>query len=632
MIAEVEPNISFAEFELDQARRRLLRDGEQIALNAKTFDLLGFLVEQNGRVVSKEEILEAVWPGQFVEEANLSVQISALRKALGETTSSPRFLVTVPGTGYKFVADVRFDEEIVIERQTIERIVVNDGELGDNVKQLSEGRRSRWIVPASLGLLFLVVLGFAGYRYFAPAAQSGIRSIAVLPFKPLVVGERDESLEMGMADTLIAKLSSVNEITVRPISAVRRYADPQQDPITAGREQTVDAVLDGQIQKSGDKIRVTVRLVNVHDGSVIWTNQFDEKFSDVFAVQDSISIKVANALALKLSGEEQSRIAKRYTENPEAYQLYMLGKFHYGKRTRDAVAKSTEYFKQAVEKDPNYALAWAGLAAAYGTAGWSDFLPPHEAYGKAKEAVGVALQLDDSIAEAHGALANIKRGYDWDLPGAEAEYKRALELDPSNPTTHHWYGVTLAFAGRHDEAVASLKRARELDPLSFIINKSLGDILTFSRRFDEAIEQYYRAIELDPNSPLGYREIGTAFYYKGLHDKAVEAWLKAAALQGVSPEVIARGNDIYRSSGLPGFLRASAKSIEQTQAPYISSYDIALRYSAAGDKELALDWLERAYNEHSSGMVAIDADLFFDNIRQEPRFLELRRRVGLRQL
>ena len=633
MIADTEQTISFAEFDLDRVRRRLLRGGETVALNSKTFDLLEFLVERSGRVVTKEEILDSVWPGQFVEEANLSVQISALRKALAENKNDPRFLITVPGIGYKFVADVRDDtDEIVIERHRIDRIVVDEAD-SDGQKQLpAASGRFRWIALAALGLLLLTVLGLVAYRYFSPASRSEIRSIAVLPFKPLVASERNESLEMGMADTLIAKLSSLGDVSVRPITAVRRYASVDQDAIAAGREQTVDAVLDGQIQQSGEKVRVTVRLVKVDDGSLIWTGQFDEKVSDIFGIQDSISRRVAEALALKLTGEQRNQIAKRYTENAEAYQLYMLAKFHYAKRTRESVAKSIEYFNQAIAKDSNYALAYAGLGAAYGTMGWSDYLPPHEAYSKAKEAVGRALEIDDSIAEAHGALANIKRGYDWDLAGAETEYKRALELDPNNPTTYHWYGMTMAFAGRHDEAIVLVRRARELDPLSLIINKSVGDVHHFARRFDQAIEEYKRVIDLDPNSPLGYRELGANYYLNGENEKAIEAWTKAATLAGMSGADIDRMKSTYKTSGWPGFFRESAKRIERTRTPYVSSYDIALRYSVAGDKELALDWLERAFDEHSSGMVAIDADILFDNIRNEPRFLELRRRVGLRPL
>ena len=635
MIEATPQNISFAEFELDRSRRRLLRDKEPVVLNSKTFALLEFLLERSGEVVSKDEILEAVWPGQFVEEANLSVQISALRKALGERKNEPRFLVTVPGVGYKFVADVRTEaDELIIERRTLERIHIDDriDADGNRLKLIGGAKSQKWKYVAAVAVLALIALGVAGYRYSRPASASQIRSIAVLPFKPLTPDNRNESLEMGMADTLITKLSNLSEVTVRPITAVRRYAGVEQDAVAAGREQQVDAVLDGQIQRSQDKVRVTVRLVRVNDGTLVWTEQFDEKFSDIFDVQNSISQRVTNTLALKLTGEQQKQITKRYTENPEAYELYALGQFHYGKRTRDGLAKSIEYFGDAIAKDPNYALAHAGLASAYSTMGWQDYLPPHEAYSKAKEAIGKALALDDSMGHAHAVLGNIKRGYDWDLPGAEAAYRRAIELDPNNPSAYHWYGITVAFAGRHDESIPQLRRARELDPLSLIINKSLGDVHYFARRYDDAIEQYKRVIELDPNSPLGYRETGTCYYHKGDYEKAMESWAKAASVSGMKPEEIDHLRNAYKTGGMPAFFRMSAKMIEQAKTPYVSSYDIALRYSGAGDKDLALDWLERAYEEHSSGMVAIDADVLFDAIRNEPRFLELRRKVGLRTL
>ena len=630
----LEHNISFAEFELDVEMRRLRRDGESVALNAKTFDLLTFLAENNGRIVSKDEILDAVWTGQFVEEANLSVQISALRKALGERKDAPRFLITVPGKGYKFVADIRRNGgELVIESHRIERTIITDQSeevQAEDLKLVSAARpKYRAIGLGLAAVALLLVLGFTFYRYLAPASKPPVRSIAVLPFKPLVPDSRNESLELGMADTLIAKLSNLREVTVRPITAVRKYSGLEQDAVAAGRDQQVDAVLDGQIQHSGDKIRMTARLVRVDDGTTIWSSQFDEKMSDIFRLQDSISSRVADELKLKLTGEQKSLLAKRHTDNTEAYELYLLGRFHLAKRTRESVARSIEYFEQAIQKDPNYALAYTALGAAYSVSGWNDHLPPHDSYPKAKAAIAKAIQIDNSIAEAHAVFGNIKRGYDWDPNGAENDYKRAIELEPNFATAYHWYGITMAFAGRHDESIALLERARQLDPLSLIINKSLGDMYTFARRFDEAIAQYKRVLELDPNFSNAHREIGTCYIYKGLEHEGLEEWLKAASLSGFSQSEIETLRAAYMRSGLKAFYRGVAEKVKHRDSPYLSSYDVSGLYSAAGDKEEALDWLERAYREHSSGMVAIDADLWFDNIRAEPRFIELRRLVGL---
>ncbi|HEX8267702.1 MAG TPA: winged helix-turn-helix domain-containing protein [Pyrinomonadaceae bacterium] len=657
----------FEEFELDAANRELRREGKRVQLSAKAFDLLLALVENNNRLLGKDEIFERVWRDQIVEESNLTVHISAIRKALGETKNKPRFIETVPGYGYRFFGEVivgndknnfvveeetyirvRIDRELEVSDEESTPIAISENQSPSAVispikrnfsletprlSRSKSGSKIRLAVLIVCGLLILLLPALIYFRHPESANQrqisTQIKSIAVLPFKPLVAESRNESLEMGMADTLIAKLSSFKEINVRPISAVRRYASVEQDALAAGQEQRVDAVLDGQIQQSGEKIRITVRLVRVADGTPIWTNQFDEKWTNVFAVQDSISERVAGALALRLSGEEKTQLTKRYTQNAEAYQLYLLGRFHFAKRTREGISKSIEYFNQAIEKDSNYALAYAGLGAAYSTSGWNDFLAPHEAYPKAKEAIGKALQLDDSIAEAHAVSGNIKRGYDWDLAGAENAYRRALELDPNNPTTYQWYGLNMAFVGRHDDSVALLKRAQELDPISMIINKSLGDVLSFARRFDEAIEQYHRVLELDPNFPNVHRELGTCYYYKNMHDKAFEDWIKGVSLSGTNQQDVETLKTTYKRSGMKGFWLELGEQLKRSKEKYISSYDIATLYSAAGDKKQALDWLERAYQEHSSGMVALEAELMFDNIRTESRFLELKRQVGL---
>jgi TolB-like protein/predicted Zn-dependent protease len=349
----------------------------------------------------------------------------------------------------------------------------------------------------------------------------------------LTAENRNESLEMGMADSLIAKLSNFREINVRPINAVRKYADPEQDAVAAGREQQVDAVLDGQIQQSGEKIRMTVRLVRVADGKPVWTKQFDEQWTDIFAVQDSISERVAGILALKLSGEEKQQLTKRFTENPEAYQLYLLGRYHFNKRTKEPVGKSIEYFKQAIAKDPNYAAAFAALADAYSTSGWFDFLPPDEAYGKAREALAQAMERDAELAAAHAVLGDIKRGYDWDLAGAESAYRRALELDPKNPMTYHSYGISLGLMGRQAESIAALEQARELDPLSVTINKTYGDLLLFARRYDEAIAQYRKVLEFEEENPYVHISLGLCYLQKNLTAEALAEFTAAARLGGL---------------------------------------------------------------------------------------------------
>ncbi|HEX7317075.1 MAG TPA: tetratricopeptide repeat protein [Pyrinomonadaceae bacterium] len=316
-----------------------------------------------------------------------------------------------------------------------------------------------------------------------PAAPG--RTVAVLPFKPLVVENRDEVLELGMADALITKLSNTRGVIVRPLASARRYGGIEQDPLAAGRELQVDSVVDGSIQRWGDRIRVTARLVGV-GGEQLWAGQFDEKFTDIFAVQDAISGRVAGALALHLSSEEERRLTKRYTENAAAYELYLRGRYHLYKLTPPEIRKGIAFFREAVTVDPAYALAYAGIADAYSTLPITSDVTPRDAFPKAQEAVTKALELDGSLAEAHAILGRIKFWFDWDWAGSESEFRRAIELSPNNADAHRLYAHLLSNTGRYEEALRELKRARELDPLSLITNTLQGQFLHFAGRDDEA--------------------------------------------------------------------------------------------------------------------------------------------------
>jgi DNA-binding winged helix-turn-helix (wHTH) protein/TolB-like protein/Flp pilus assembly protein TadD len=652
-------NISFAEFELDTARRRLLRNGAPLTLFAKTYELLEFLLENNGRVVSKDQILKAVWKGQFVEEANLSVQISALRKALGEKVSTPRFLVTVPGKGYKFVADLNTGhdlDKIVIEKQKLTHFVVeSEVEIQESdslslnadancvltpTHVLPEPRRNRiGFVLALFGLAIVLTLSIVFLWPRLYTASSGksqphatIKSVAVLPFKPLVAGEGNESLEMGMADTLIAKLSNFKEINVRPISAVRKYADIEQDAVAAGREQKVDVVLDGQIQEVNEKIRVTVRLIRVDDGVTLWASQFDEKMTDIFAVQDSISERVAGALTLKLSGAEREQLTKRQTENTEAYRLYLLGRFHVNRLTDDGFEKGREYFQEAIDKDPDYAMAYAGLADAYNRLSGFNARSPEEGFPRAKAAALKALELDDKLAEAHTTLGTTELLYDWDWPAAEKEFDSAIEINPSNSDAHQQYGYYLMILGRFDDALGEMRRAQELDPLSLEKVASVGDVLYYERQYDQAIDQYQKALGMDPNSGFAHWALGNAYVNKGMIADAIAEYQKSIPLSGDSPD---EPGSLACAYALSGNRRAAQAVIddlkERSKRRYISPTIIAFIYSRLGDKDQAFMWLNKAYDGKDFLLVYLKIDPMFDPLRSDPRFAELIQRVRLPQ-
>jgi TolB-like protein/Tfp pilus assembly protein PilF len=447
------------------------------------------------------------------------------------------------------------------------------------------------------------------------------KSIAVLPFKPLVTDSRDEPFEMGMADTLITKLSSLKEMTVRPIGAVRGYGRLDQDPVEAGREQGVDAVLDGSILKSDGKIRVTVRFLNVHDGTQLWSYKCEEQCSDIFTMQDSISEKVAGSLALKLTGDQQKLLTKRYTESLDAYQLYLKGRYFWEMRTEESMKRAVDYFEQAIQVDSKYALAYAGIGHAYTALRAKAYVAPAEGAQKLKVAVTRALEIDDNLAEAHTVMGTYKETeFDW--PGAEREFKRAIELDPNYPTAHLWYGFLLEGLGRQDENVAERKRALELDPLNLEINASVGSAYLHAGLYDQAIDQENKALELSPSFQATHQYLGQIYLAKGMYDKAISelqyGWNKGYL--GYSYAVSGRTAEAQKTL---------AALLEASKQRYVSPLDIAIVYIGLNDRDGAFAWLEKACKDHATHLLFLKVDPVYSSLQSDPRFQDLLRRTNL---
>ena len=485
----------FGPFRVDTLNHVLLRDGGTLPLKPKVFDTLLVLIENRGRVLDKDELISRLWPDTIVEEANLAQNTYLLRKALGEESQGEAYIETMPKRGYRFVASVcELEAEspapVLAEHKQTQVIVEEEQEQSSRAKAVSgfwarTALRQRIVVVAMAAMaLTTAIIYFLISKESKTTAAPTIKSIAVLPFKPLELDGSDEGLGFGMADTLITRLSNIKQFVVRPTSAVRKYTSPNQDPVLAGRELKVDAVLEASIQRVGDRIRVTLRLVKVSDGSSLGAGKFDEQANDLLAVQDRVAEQVAQALIPRMTGEEQKLVAKRYTENAEAYRLYILGRYHRNKLDVEGWKKAIEYFNRAIEQDPHYAL---GLADCYLSGVADALLPKPEAIPKAKQATMMALQLDDTLSEAHVSAGRIKAYYDWDWAGAEREFNRAIELDPNSANARGEYGGYLATVGRGNEAVAEAQRARELDPLSLPVNFGVAWTLISARRYDEAI-------------------------------------------------------------------------------------------------------------------------------------------------
>jgi tetratricopeptide (TPR) repeat protein len=403
-----------------------------------------------------------------------------------------------------------------------------------------------------------------------------------------------------------------------------------------GKQLGVASVLEGTVRKDGSSVRVAVRLVSAEDGRVLWASaSYDRALADIFTLQDEIARSVAAGLRVKLNGEGEQRLARRFTGDVEAYQLYLIGKHHLSKRTEDGFKRGIEYFQQAIAKDPNYALAYAGLADCHALLSPYGKRAPKEGHLKAKAAAAKALEIDDQLAEAHTSLANITWLYEWDWPGAEKGFKRAIELNPNYPTSHQWYSAYLSAMGRHEEAIQEARRALELDPLSLPIIRDLARCFYHARQFDEAITQYLKTIELEPNYYRLNSWLDMAYEQKGLYDRAFEVRLKAMTVLGFNPETIEARKKAYAERGWKGYWRKELELTEEwalQSRGYVSPYGMARIFARLGEKDRVLGWLEKAYTERSDHLVLLKVDPLFDDLRSDPRFIDLLRRVGFTSL
>lgn len=639
---ELQRNIyEFGGFRVDSVKRLLTQgDGEIVSLTPKVFELLLYLVQNCGKVIEKEELMREIWTDTIVEESNLSQNISILRRELGEKRGEHQFIVTVPGRGYKFVAEVTKYEEKgskgeqekfipdIAENQISD--LKNESESDKDLKPKTKNQNRK--IYAFIGFVLLIAVSATLY-FWKKSNNSGsvssITSIAILPFKPLVAENRDEALEMGMADTLIARLGSNREIIVRPLSSVRKFSNLEQDAQSAGRELGVESVLDGSVQHWGDKIRINVRLIKVADGTSLWTGTFDEKFTDIFVVQDAISQKVAAALALSLSNDETKRMISRNTENVEAYRFYLQGRYYALKLTPPDIRQGIEFYKRAIDADPTYALAFAGMAQAYTALPITSDVPPNEAFPQAKAAANKALEIDSNLAEALLVLGVVEFWFDWDWTNAEAELKRVIAIDPNNADAHRFYGVLLTVLGRSDEAIAELETARQLDPLSLIANALKGQAFFFAGREAESIEQSNKTLEIEPNFWIVHIMLARVYIHQNNFDKAIIAALKAREFSGGNSEAISLAAFALAKTGrsneaLPMLEELKSKSSMQ----YVPSYNIAMIYNGLGDNAEALNQLEKAFAEKDARMILLKVEPKWNNLRNEPRFIELMRRMN----
>lgn len=623
------PMYSFEDYRVDPEKRCVYGgDGEIVPLMPKAFDILLYLVRNADRVVDKDEIMSELWPDTVVEENNVTQNIYALRRALGERHRDNRFIATVPGRGYKFVAKV--DEQPgLADKNSLNGLATELPETlpsGYNTEPADVNlRHGRGLRSTTVVLSVLVALGVIGiwlWKGRPDAGEDHVETIAVLPFKPISSSGRDESLELGMADSLILKLSG--GLTVRPLSAVRRFGAPDQDAVEAGRSLSVDAVLDGNIQTVGDRVRVSAVLMRTRDGKRLWAGQFDENASDIFAVQDSISERVAKALRVSLG---QSGV-KRYTDNVEAYQLYLKGNLHSLRLVRPEVLKGVSYYEQAISVDPNYALAYVGLSNAYRALALTTDAPPEEVMPKSRSAAEKAIELDDSLSDAWTALGTSTFWYLFDWQSAEKQYQRALDLDSNNVQAHFLYAHLLSNTGRHEAALSEIRRAKELDPIGLMPNAIYGQVLLFAGHTDDALAALKATLDMKPDFWLTHLFMSRAYCAKGMWPESVEAASRANNITGDNAESLALvGYGLAKSGDKEGSRRILAQFEQRATATYVPAYDLAVLNVGIGNNSKALDLLETSYNRREPLMVFIGVEPKWDVLRQDPRFIELMKKM-----
>jgi TolB-like protein/DNA-binding winged helix-turn-helix (wHTH) protein/Flp pilus assembly protein TadD len=640
------------EYELDPSAYSLSRASGPVPVSRKRFEVLLYLVKERHRVVTRHELIERFWEGHEVYEENLTKCISELRKALDDQHKPHHCIETIPAVGYRYIGAVEErlppPESFTTENETVDEPIVpevvqqNSAEpavveaetvLVGPQSQITLAVRPRHTVfvltllAAFIALAAVAVFFYPFKRPSNTATAWGIQSLAILPFKPISEQNRDEYLELGMADALITKLSNITQVSVVPTGLVRKYASLTQDPIAAGKELKVDSVLEGSVQKLQQRIRVTVRLVRISDRSFLWAETFDEQFADIFSLQDSISERVVQALAVHLSTPEKQRILKRYTDNVEAYQLYQKGRYFWNKRTEDGLVKSIGFLEQATKEDPQYATAYAGLADAYISASNFSLLPRKEVDSKAKYAARKAIEIDNNLAEAHAALAFSTMLFDWDWTSSEMEFRKAINLSPNYGPAHQWYAVSLVSARRFDEAIAEANEAQHAEPLSLFINAGVGWISFLVRDYDRTIAECNKTLEMEPGFAPAHLYRGMAYEQKGMFDKAIADLESASDSEGGASFSGALGH-AYAVAGKKAEARILLRDLRESKH-YFPPYQLALIHVGLGEKEEALNLLEKAYEERYPWLVHLAVEPRLDPLRSEPRFQTLINRIGL---
>jgi TolB-like protein/DNA-binding winged helix-turn-helix (wHTH) protein len=657
----------FESFRLDIGERYLSKNGKRLQLTDKAFDLLTVLVQSSGRLISKDDLLSAVWPDTFVEENNLDKHVSQIRRTLGDRKGNPKYIETVRGRGYRFLARVAQpdpDEESKLhmlvrepllprsprtsfstrsgEKQSIRSNTIvaladwksepqpftekpkPDAETPLPEEETLSTPKSTWkYLAAALTVAVLAIIGVVGWRWSAPAAGAApIESVAVLPFANDSGSGDLDYLSDGLSEALIDKLAQISKLKVIARTSSFNFRGSEVSPGIAAEKLGAQVIVTGRVAQRGDNLLIRIEMIDTRNNRQLWSEQFDRRSSNIIAVKDEIARTAFEKLRLKLTGVEERRLNKSYTHDPAAYNAYLQGHFLQYKYTPEDLFKSIEFYKQATELDPNFALAYVGLSESTGRLGSFRDIPKQDYRQLARGYVEKALALDDQLPEAHASLGSFLSMSDYDFVGAEREYQRALELNPNYSEGHIWRGQLLSSLGKHDEALAEIRRGMELDPLSISAGSMYGEALFFSRRFNESIEQLKRVLLLDPNYFPAHRFLAFNYEMIGDYDMRIAETMKVNEIGG-TPERAQAIMESYKKGGWHQFLRDAADDKFD-----LHEYSVATWCAELGENDKALKILNSEFDRRASELVIIKVDPRLDNLRGDPRFQDLLARVG----
>jgi TolB-like protein/DNA-binding winged helix-turn-helix (wHTH) protein/cytochrome c-type biogenesis protein CcmH/NrfG len=613
----------FGVFELDLKSGELRRSGLRVRLPGQPFEILRLLLEKPGELITREELRRTLWPSDtFVDfDHGLNAAVNKLREALGDSADSPRYVETIPRRGYRFLAPV--ERVGTASTSAAPEIPAASGETPGSV----ERRRIPALAIAAgalAALLVIVLLAARARRDGTARSATPVRAIAVLPFEELDAEPGAEYFADGMTEALITRLSQIGALPVVSRTSVMRYRGSRQPLSRTARELGVDAVIEGTVQRSGGRVRISARLVAAAADRTLWAESYERDFSDVLALQSEVARAVAEEVRARVTPEERARLSWAKTVDPEAYRAYLRGRYFLARGTGRANQLAEKHFRESLAKDPSSAATWAGLAEAEVYS-----YPPREAMPRAKEAALRAVELDPEAPESHAALGLVQTFWDRDWKGAEQSFRRALALAPNASETRCRYAQLLAALGRFDESIAQCRQGAELDPLNANLGHLLGRIYYFARRNDLSTAELRRTLELDPNSYWANFFLAVVSERDGRYDDAVRYWGRAAVLSGVSPSRLAEFEQVYRTKGYRALLQRALVAEQEVRKGQLGSSSVALRLAALGEKDEALNWLERAYESHTRDLVFVGVDPGYDPLRGEPRFAALVRRIGL---